>query len=175
VVPVEKRVVPVVVKDPMQQVNLVNTNNQNMHWAKYYCGPNSFTEANADITNPFNYSCYNDYVKNMMKYFNLDNPAPFVSARSWVMVNMDNGEVLFAKEEKVQRQVASLTKIVTCSVVYDLVHKYEIDMQSTKVKILSSSTTEKLGGTSAELLAGDLVSIQDLMLGMMLPSGNDAA
>jgi hypothetical protein len=37
----------------------------------------------------------------MMKYFNLDNPAPFVSARSWVMMNIDTSEVMFAKEEKV--------------------------------------------------------------------------
>lgn len=59
-----------------------------------------------------------------MKFFNLDNPAPFVSARSWIMMNQDTNEVLFAKEEKVQRQVASLTKVVTCSVVFDLIEKY---------------------------------------------------
>jgi D-alanyl-D-alanine carboxypeptidase len=53
--------------------------------------------------------------------------------------------------------------------------KYQMDPKATKIKILSSSVTEKLGGTSAELLAGDLVSIHDLMFGMMLPSGNDAA
>ena len=59
-----------------------------------------------------------------MKFFNLDNPAPFVSARSWIMMNQDTNEVLFAKEEKVQRQVASLTNVVTCSVVFDLIEKY---------------------------------------------------
>ena len=32
-----------------------------------------------------------------------------------------------------------------------------------------------LGGTSANLLAGDKMSIHELMYGMMLPSGNDAA
>ena len=36
----------------------------------------------------------------MMKYFNLDNPAPYVSARSWIMTNMDTGELLYAKQEK---------------------------------------------------------------------------
>jgi D-alanyl-D-alanine carboxypeptidase len=55
----------------------------------------------------------------MTKHFNLDNPAPFVSARSWVMMNQDTGEVMFAKEEKVVRQVASLTKCVTFAVVLE--------------------------------------------------------
>jgi len=75
----------------------------------------------------------------------------------------------------VQRQIASLTKIVTMCVVLDLLEKYNLDPSSTKVNILESSTTPFLGGTSAELLAGDKISVQELMYGMMLPSGNDAA
>jgi hypothetical protein len=82
-----------------------------LHWAKYYLNPNNtlnrsslqFTEPSGNITNPYNYNSYNEYVKSMMKYFNLDNPAPFVSARSWIMMNLDSAEVMFAKEEKVQR------------------------------------------------------------------------
>jgi D-alanyl-D-alanine carboxypeptidase len=69
-------------------------------------------EINA-ITAPSSYASYNDYLKNMIKYFNLDNPAPYVTARSWVMTNLDTGEVLFAKQDKEKRQVASLTKIMT--------------------------------------------------------------
>jgi D-alanyl-D-alanine carboxypeptidase (penicillin-binding protein 5/6) len=111
----------------------------------------------------------------MTKLYNLDNPAPFVSARSWLMMNIDTGEVMFAKQETVQRQVASLTKIVTMCVVLDLIERYNIDPVSTKINVLESSTTPFLGGTSAELLAGDKISIQELLYGMMLPSGNDAA
>ena len=111
----------------------------------------------------------------MMKHFNLDNPAPFISARSWVMINLDTQEVMFAKEEKVQRQVASLTKIITAAVVIDFCDKYGINMETTNVKVLTSSTTPELGGTSAELLAGDSISVMNLLYGMMLPSGNDAA
>ena len=63
----------------------------------------------------------------MTKIFNLDNPAPFVSAKSWLMMNIDTKEVMFAKQETVQRQVASLTKIVTMCVVLDLLEKYNLD------------------------------------------------
>jgi D-alanyl-D-alanine carboxypeptidase len=43
------------------------------------------------------------------------------------------------------------------------------------VKVLESSTSPQLGGTSAELLPGEKMSVTELLYGMMLPSGNDAA
>ena len=61
------------------------------------------------------------------------------------------------------------------SVVLDILERYQIDPVLTKINILESSTTPFLGGTSAELLAGDKISVQELFYGMMLPSGNDAA
>jgi len=76
-----------------------------------------FDQRQQDLFNPCNYSNYNEYLRTMTKHFNLDNPAPFISARSWVMMDIDKCEVLFAKQEKVTRQVASLTKIMTARVV----------------------------------------------------------
>jgi len=35
----------------------------------------------------------------MTKYFNLDNPAPYLSARSWVMMNIDTRQIMYAKQE----------------------------------------------------------------------------
>lgn len=43
------------------------------------------------------------------------------------------------------------------------------------IRVLTCATTEKLGGTSAQLLAKDKISVTELLYGMMLPSGNDAA
>ena len=53
--------------------------------------------------------------------------------------------------------------------------KYQMDPMETKIKVLTTSTTEFLGGTSAHLLAGDTMSVYELYYAMMLPSGNDAA
>ena len=50
-----------------------------------------------------------------------------------------------------------------------------MDPEETKVNILTTSTSEFLGGTSAQLLAGDTMSVYELCYAMMLPSGNDAA
>jgi len=53
--------------------------------------------------------------------------------------------------------------------------KYGLNADATRIKILESSTTPILGGTSAELLPGEKISVTELLYGMMLPSGNDAA
>lgn len=44
-----------------------------------------------------------------------------------------------------------------------------------KALVKVSRTASELGGTTAELRAGDIISYEDLLYGMMLPSGNDAA
>ena len=101
--------------------------------------------------------------------------ATFVSARSWIMMNINTSEIMFAKQEKMQRQVASLTKIMTAHVVCDLLVRFGLDWNKVTINILTSSTTPHLGGTSAQLLPGDKISVRELMFAMMLPSGNDAA
>ena len=53
--------------------------------------------------------------------------------------------------------------------------KYSMDPMETKVKILTTSTSEFLGGTSAKLFPGDTMTVYELYYAMMLPSGNDAA
>jgi hypothetical protein len=111
----------------------------------------------------------------MTKHFNLDNPAPFISARSWCMMNINTCELMFAKQEKQQRQVASLTKVMTAHVVFDLLANYGLDWNKVTIKVLTGSTTPHLGGTSAQLLPGEKISVRELMYAMMLPSGNDAA
>ena len=50
-----------------------------------------------DLFNPDNYTSQMEYLKSMTKYFNLDNPAPFITARSWCMMDLKSGDLLFAK------------------------------------------------------------------------------
>jgi serine-type D-Ala-D-Ala carboxypeptidase (penicillin-binding protein 5/6) len=64
---------------------------------------------------------------------------------------------------------------MTACVIMDTLEKYNIDPDEVKIKILESSTTPVLGGTSADLLPNDKLTVTELMYGMMLPSGNDAA
>ena len=60
-------------------------------------------------------------------------------------------------------------------VILDFLEKYKLDSKKIFVNILRCCVTCHLGGTSAELLENDSLSIHELLHGMMLPSGNDAA
>ena len=64
---------------------------------------------------------------------------------------------------------------MTACVIIQLMDKYRLDPDKIIIKILDMCTTPVLGGTSADLLKDDKLSVTELMYGMMLPSGNDAA
>ena len=51
--------------------------------------------------------------------------------------------------------------------------KIKLDTQKTMLQV--SKTAATVGGTSAKLRSGDVLSVWDLLHGLMLPSGNDAA
>ncbi len=69
--------------------------------------------------------------------------------------------------------MASLTKIMTLYCCLRLQTQFNINPKAKFQKV--SQNASKLIGTTAHLKEGDLISIQDLYYGMMLPSGNDAA
>lgn len=62
---------------------------------------------------------------------------------------------------------------MTSYVVLDIISRYHMNEHKTFVKILPSAV--KLIGTTANLLDDDKLTVWELMHGMMLPSGNDAA
>ena len=66
---------------------------------------------------------------------------------------------------------------MTALVVLNLIDKFECSSQyaslSTTIKI--SRPVAQMNGTSACLKENDILTISELMYGMMLPSGNDAA
>lgn len=66
-----------------------------------------------------------------------------------------------------------MTKIMTCFVCLKLCDRFNIDDHKEIIEI--SEIIDDVSGTSAELQIGDKLSIWDLLHGLMLPSGNDAA
>ena len=102
----------------------------------------------------------------------MDKPAPHCSAQSWSIYDIKSNTLLFGKGERDRREVASLTKIMTAYLVYKLMEKFKVD-ESYLVTI--SADASSVIGTSAELIEGDTLTIKQLLYGLMLPSGNDAA
>ena len=98
---------------------------------------------------------------------------PFISAKSWAIADGRTGRVLFGKGDSDKREIASLTKIMTAFLALRLCSEYNVDLYNTFTVV--SEYSASITGTTAVLKPGDKVSLIDLMYGMLLPSGNDAA
>lgn len=90
-----------------------------------------------------------------------------VSAQSSVMIEAESGRVIFNKDEHEKMKIASITKIMTAH----LAIKHG-DL-SDKVKISSKASSTE--GSSLYLKNGQTVTLEYLIYGLMLRSGNDAA
>lgn len=103
---------------------------------------------------------------------NFKTPPPNIGALSWAICETDTGGLLWGKGDDEARDIASITKMMTCYVTHRYVTLGILDWE-TEVEV--SRYASSIGGTTAGLREGDLLTVKDLMYGMMLPSGNDAA
>lgn len=62
---------------------------------------------------------------------------------------------------------------MTCYLCILVCRKYKVNPADVSVRV--SDRAAEMPGTSAELQAGDIVTLNDLLYGLMLPSGNDAS
>jgi D-alanyl-D-alanine carboxypeptidase (penicillin-binding protein 5/6) len=94
-------------------------------------------------------------------------PAPVVASPSAIAVNLSTGKVLFQKDARTRRPMASTTKIMTAVVALE-----NMDL-SAKVTISQNafSTWEK----AAWAKAGDVLTVEQLLYGLMVQSENQAA
>lgn len=93
--------------------------------------------------------------------------APSDSAKSAILMDADTGRILYAKNSDSKSLIASTTKIMTAIVALEhsnLDETYEIPPEATGIE-----------GSSIYLKPGECLTIRDLLYGMMLHSGNDAA
>ena len=92
--------------------------------------------------------------------------APTVSAESFVLMDADSGRVLLSQNETQEKSIASTTKIMTALVAI------ENSRLSDKVTVKKTHLKE---GSSMYLTEGEVVTVEALLYGLLLPSGNDAA
>jgi D-alanyl-D-alanine carboxypeptidase (penicillin-binding protein 5/6) len=98
--------------------------------------------------------------------------APFVNATAWAIADAKTGQFLYGLNEQKAMPMASITKIMTALLVMK-VSTASAGALSETVKV--SRFAGNTGGSSARLRPGDEVKVSDLLYGLLLPSGNDAA
>lgn len=90
-----------------------------------------------------------------------------VSARSCVLYCVDNGKIYYSKNENKRMKPASTTKLMTTLLVLEYAAKNNKQVEFTEDMIAE--------GSSMYLKVGEVVTLRDLAVGLMLCSGNDAA
>ncbi len=93
--------------------------------------------------------------------------AASISAKAYILINADTLEVLDAKNEHQKLSMASTTKIMTALIL--------AEQDTLQKEIVTTKEMVTVEGSSMGLLEGDTVSHYALLVGMLLPSGNDAA
>lgn len=90
-----------------------------------------------------------------------------VGAKSALLVNYDTGEVLFSKSQEEKLPAASTIKIMTALVA--------LENAAVGDTYIVSENASRVGENSMGLAAGERMTLQELIYGLMLVSGNDAA
>ncbi|MEX3630047.1 MAG: D-alanyl-D-alanine carboxypeptidase family protein [Burkholderia sp.] len=98
-----------------------------------------------------------------------------IQAASWLLVDGESGRVITEYEADVERQPASLTKLMTAYVVLDALRRGTLRLDET-VQVDSADLAD-VGRDEARmyLVAGRSVTVEDLVRGLIVASANDAA
>ena len=101
-------------------------------------------------------------------------PAPTVAAKSWMLLDATSGQVLAAHDPDARVEPASLVKIMTAYIAFNAVKEKRVDLQQ---MVQVSETAWKVDKDSSKMFIEPRipVSINDLLHGLIVQSGNDAA
>ena len=116
-------------------------------------------------------------VKILTLYFLLTinlNSNPKVDVKTAILLDYDSNEIIFELEPDMSIYPASMTKIMTSIIVFDLLEQEKLSLDD---KFLISEKAWRLsqsGYSSMFLMINDEVSVENLLKGIIIASGNDA-
>jgi len=95
--------------------------------------------------------------------------APPVTAQSVFAFDVNSGTVLYEKDADEEREIGSTVKIVTALVVVDSVPL------ETEITIQEDDLVDPMVYSNMQLVAGDTLTVEQLLYGLLIPSGSDGA
>ncbi|MFT4063564.1 D-alanyl-D-alanine carboxypeptidase family protein [Paraburkholderia sp.] len=101
-------------------------------------------------------------------------PPPGVNARSWVLVDATSNQVLASGNADERVEPASLTKLMTAYLVFEALDSKKITMDQT---VMPGEAVRRVKTDESRMFieANKPVTVHDLVYGMIVQSGNDAA
>jgi len=102
-------------------------------------------------------------------YSNID-----IKARTAILQDFLSGEILYEKEPNRSIYPASMTKIMTAIIAFDLLKSGDLSLDDKFIISEKAWRLSTAGYSSMFIMVGDEVSVEDLLRGIIVASGNDA-
>lgn len=101
-------------------------------------------------------------------------PMPQVAAKSWMLFDVTSGQALASQNADVRIEPASLTKLMTAYLAFSALKEKRLTLDQT---VVPTTIVQKVKSDESRMFleANKPVSVQDLLLGLIVQSGNDAA
>ena len=99
---------------------------------------------------------------------------PNIAARTGILIDYHSDEVLYELDPDSQIYPASMTKIMTAIVAFDLLKKNKISLDDMYTVSENAWRLSQAGYSSMFIMINDQVSVEDLLKGIIIASGNDA-
>lgn len=95
-----------------------------------------------------------------------------VNARSAVLMDADTGTLIFDKNSHDRLPPASITKIMTMVLIMDAIHDGKLKWSD---KVSTSEYAASMGGSQIFLEPGEEMTVEEMLKGIAMASGNDAS
>jgi D-alanyl-D-alanine carboxypeptidase (penicillin-binding protein 5/6) len=101
-------------------------------------------------------------------------PAPSIAAKSWLLLDATSGQIIAAQDPSARIEPASLTKIMTAYVTFRAIQDKKLTLDQ---MVNVSVRAWKVDNSSSKMFIDPAtpVKVNDLLYGLMVQSGNDAA
>jgi len=97
-----------------------------------------------------------------------------IDAKTAILQDYLSGEILFEKDADMSIYPASMTKIMTSIVAFDLIKKGQLSLDEKFIVSENAWRLANAGYSSMFIMVGDEVSVENLLKGIIIASGNDA-
>jgi len=94
------------------------------------------------------------------------------NALSSVIIEQDTGEVLYEKDARKKLPPASMTKIMTMLIIMEEIDKGNLKLDD---KVMTSEYAASMGGSQIFLEPGEEMTVNEMLKGIAIASGNDAS
>ena len=99
---------------------------------------------------------------------------PNIDARTGILIDYHSNEILYENDPDAQIYPASMTKIMTSIIAFDLLKKNKLSLDDLFTVSENAWRLSQSGYSSMFIMINDQVSVEDLLKGIIIASGNDA-